>query len=177
MRDTKVISWRKGYLDWEHSKKEGWTDVKEHNYNQASACEPFHSLMANHFPCFHTLLYLLRLCLYTSNRWRILHIDVSLSQCCKCTLFSLLEVNTYNSKMVASITILDLNMLSSFWCQLMHTRLHFLISSQSTDMHMQERRVHCFLPMNLAWQARVPTPDTLFNKKVSALDPYRPRPT
>jgi len=136
-----------------------------------------HSLMANHFPCFHTLLYLLRLCLSASNRWRILHTDVSLSRCCKCTLFSLLEVNIYDSKMVASITILDLIMLSSFWCQLLHTRLHFLISSQPTDMHMQERRVHCFLPMNLAWQARVPTPDTLFNKKVSALDPYRPWPT
>lgn len=44
-------------------------------------------------------------------------------------LFSLLEVNTYNSKMVAYIAILDLNMLSSFWCQLVHTHLHVLISS------------------------------------------------
>lgn len=164
MRDTKVTSWRKGYLDWEHSKKEGWTEVKEYSTTaiQASAWEPFHSLMVNHFRCFHTLLYLLRLCLSTSDRWRILHIDVSLSQCCKCTFcFLSLEVNTYNSKMVAYIAILDLNMLSSFWCQLVHTHLHFLISSQSTVMHVQERIVHCFLPMNLAWQARVPTPDTL----------------
>lgn len=187
MGDRQEISWRKGHLDWEHSKKEGWVSVKElstvpfqvptmWNFSLPDGQSPFITLL--------TFLHLLYLCLSSPKRWRI-----PPHRCYPVTIQNILSVffpknkhpqlqncglnhgprpehakeaapdfNTYTLIYgFRSVHNLYTDKCKKGWCRLC---LYNIISTNEP-----------------AGQARVLTPDFRLEKQMSFLDPRTPQPT